>query len=95
MQTSGFGNAPVSRWLVILVIVASTLATITDTKILFWISVNPHLTTYRQYWRLLTWQVCYTNSTEVLFAALTLYQMRVIERLWGSRKFLVSALPSP
>ena len=34
-------------------------------------------------------QGCYTNSTEVLFAALTLYHMRIIERLWGTRKFLV------
>lgn len=34
-------------------------------------------------------QACYTNSTEVLFAAMTVYHMRVIERLWGSRKFLV------
>lgn len=35
-------------------------------------------------------QACFTNSTEVLFGALTLYHMRVIERLWGSRKFAVS-----
>ena len=32
---------------------------------------------------------CYNNSTELLFAAMSLYQMRVIERLWGSRKFAV------
>lgn len=35
-------------------------------------------------------QTCFTNSTEVLFAVLTFYQLRVIERLWGSRKFAVS-----
>lgn len=34
-------------------------------------------------------QACYTNSTEVLFAVMTIYHLRVIERLWGSRKFLV------
>jgi hypothetical protein len=34
--------------------------------------------------------VCYTNSTEVLFAVLAFYNLRVIERLWGSRKFAVS-----
>jgi hypothetical protein len=32
----------------------------------------------------------YTNSTEVLFAVVSFYQLRVIERLWGSRKFAVS-----
>jgi hypothetical protein len=31
----------------------------------------------------------FTNSTEVLFAVLTFYQLRVVERLWGSRKFAV------
>lgn len=35
-------------------------------------------------------QTCFTNSTEVLFGVLTFYQLRVIERLWGSRKFAVS-----
>lgn len=34
-------------------------------------------------------QICFTNSTEVLFAAVSLYNLRVIERLWGSRKFAV------
>ena len=39
-------------------------------------------------------QACYTNSTEVLFATMTLYQLRVIERLWGTRKYLVGQLGS-
>jgi hypothetical protein len=34
-------------------------------------------------------QTCFTNSTEVLFGVLTFYQLRVVERLWGSRKFAV------
>lgn len=34
-------------------------------------------------------QGCYTNSSEVLFAAMTLYQLRILERLWGTRKFTV------
>ena len=36
-----------------------------------------------------TEQATFTNSTEVLFAVLTFYQLRVVERLWGSRKFAV------
>lgn len=35
-------------------------------------------------------QLSYTNSTEVLFAVVSFYQLRVMERLWGSRKFAVS-----
>ncbi|EGP89460.1 uncharacterized protein MYCGRDRAFT_69677 [Zymoseptoria tritici IPO323] len=87
MLASGFTNAPVSRLLVIAVVVTSFLASLTDTKVFLWIEVRPHLLDYWQYWRLLTWQLCYTNSTEVLFAAMTIYNLRVIERLWGSRKF--------
>ena len=34
-------------------------------------------------------QLSFTNSTEVLFAVLTFYQLRVVERIWGSRKFAV------
>jgi len=39
-------------------------------------------------------QLSFTNSTEVLFAVLTFYQLRVVERIWGSRKFAVR-IPSP
>lgn len=40
-------------------------------------------------------QACFTNSTEVLFGVVTLYNLRVIERLWGSRKFAVRDIPDP
>jgi hypothetical protein len=89
MIASGFKNAPVSKWLVGGVVLSALLASITDTKPFLWIEVRPHLFDYGQYWRLLTWQLCYSNSAEVLFAAMTFYQLRVVERLWGSRKFAV------
>ncbi|KXS96354.1 hypothetical protein AC578_3080, partial [Pseudocercospora eumusae] len=87
MLASGFTNAPVSRLLVIGIVITSLLASLTDTKYFIWIEVRPHLLDYLQFWRLLTWQICYTNSTELLFAAMTIYNLRVIERLWGTRKF--------
>ncbi|EMF13529.1 uncharacterized protein SEPMUDRAFT_163217 [Sphaerulina musiva SO2202] len=87
MHASGFANAPVTRVLVIATVVISFLATLTDTKYYAWIDIRPHLFDYHQFWRLFTWQLCYTNSTEVLFATMTLYNLRVIERLWSSRKF--------
>lgn len=89
MLASGFTNAPVSRFLVIAVVASSLLVSVTDTKHFFWIAIRPHIRDYRQLWRFLTWPLCYTNSTEVLFAAMTLYQLRTIERLWGTRKFAV------
>ncbi|KAJ4371472.1 hypothetical protein N0V83_004689 [Neocucurbitaria cava] len=96
MLSSGFTNAPVSQFLVFSTVIGALLATITDTRYYLHIQVVPHVWNYGQFWRFATWQTCFTNSTEVLFAVLTFYQLRVIERLWGSRKFasfLLATLP--
>lgn len=93
MLASGFTNAPISQLLLLGIVSSAIVASLTDTKYFLWIEVRPHLLDYWQYWRLLTWQLAYTNSAEVLFAAMTFYQLRVIERLWGSRKFAVGLSP--
>ncbi|KAK3168642.1 hypothetical protein OEA41_005090 [Lepraria neglecta] len=93
MLASGFTSARVTQSLFFGIIASSILVSITDTKYLFYIQVVPHLWGYKQLWRLLTWQTCYTNSTELLFAAMTIYHVRIIERLWGSRKFAVPLPP--
>lgn len=89
MLSSGFASAPVSRSLTYGIVAASILASVLDVKHYFYIQVDPHLRQYHQLWRILTYQLCYTNSTEVLFAAMTIYNLRVIERVWGSRKYAV------
>ncbi|KAF2449439.1 hypothetical protein P171DRAFT_451663 [Karstenula rhodostoma CBS 690.94] len=96
MITSGFTNAPVSQFLVFGIVIGALIASLTDTRYYIHIQVVPHIWKYGQFWRFLTWQICFTNSTEVLFAAVSLYNLRVIERLWGSRKFasfLLATLP--
>ncbi|OAX77542.1 hypothetical protein ACJ72_08157 [Emergomyces africanus] len=96
MISSGFTNAPISKYGLIFLIASSIAVSVADVKYLIYIQVVPHIWKYWQFWRLGVWQLCYTNSTEVLFAALLLYQLRVIERLWGSRKFgsfLLTTLP--
>lgn len=95
MLASGFTNAPVTQLLLLAIVGSAIIASLTDTKYFLWIEVRPHLLDYWQYWRLLTWQLAYTNSAEVLFAAMTFYQLRVIERLWGSRKFAVGHHSTP
>ena len=57
MLSSGFTNAPISRAVLFGVIATSVLASVTDSKYLFWIEVVPHLWPYKQAWRLLAWQV--------------------------------------
>lgn len=91
MLSSGFTNAPVSKYLVIYIIASAIALSIFDAKHLAQIQVNPHLWRYGQLSRILRWQVAgYANSTETLFAAMLAYHMRVVERLWGSRKMAVS-----
>lgn len=89
MISSGFTNAPVSQFLVFAVVIAALVTTLSDTRYYLPIAVVPHIWGYGQLWRFVTWSWVFTNSTEVLFGVLAFYQLRVIERLWGSRKFLV------
>jgi hypothetical protein len=92
MHTSGFSNAPITKALVTGIVCASLAASLFDVKSFFYIQVVPHFWGYGQWWRVLLWQTCYTNSTELLFAVLTFYRLRVIERIWGSVKFGVRSL---
>lgn len=89
MLSSGFTNAPVTQILVFATVIGSLLTSITDTRFYLPIAVVPHIWGYGQLWRFLTWPWVWTNSTEVLFGVLSFYQLRVIERLWGTRKFAV------
>lgn len=90
MISSGFTNAPVSQFLVFGTVIGALVASLTDTRYYLPIAVVPHIWGYGQLWRVLTWGWVWTNSTEVLFGVLSFYHLRVVERLWGSRKFLVS-----
>ncbi|ETS79474.1 hypothetical protein PFICI_09327 [Pestalotiopsis fici W106-1] len=82
-----FTNAPVTRGLVYGLIGSSIAVSLLDLKHYFYILVDLHLWRFHQVWRTLIYQLCYTNSSEVLFGAITLYSLRTIEHLWGSRKF--------
>ncbi|KAJ4381810.1 hypothetical protein N0V86_003175 [Didymella sp. IMI 355093] len=96
MISSGFTNAPVSQFLVLGTVIGSLVASLTDTRYYLPIAVVPHIWGYGQLWRVVTWGWVWTNSIEVLFGVLGFYQLRVMERLWGSSKFLsfiVATLP--
>ncbi|KAK3371583.1 hypothetical protein B0T24DRAFT_595373 [Lasiosphaeria ovina] len=82
-----FASTPVTRTLVLGLVASSVAVSLFDVKHYFYISVGTHILRYHQVWRFLIYQLCYTNSSEVLFAAMSLYNMRAIEQLWGSRKY--------
>jgi hypothetical protein len=61
MISSGFTNAPVSQFLVFSTVIGALVATLTDTRYYLHIAVVPHIWTYGQFWRFLTWQVRYIS----------------------------------
>ncbi|KAK3490288.1 uncharacterized protein B0T23DRAFT_381461 [Neurospora hispaniola] len=83
-----FTDAPVTKALVLGLVGLSIAASVFDIKHYFYISIGTHFLRYGQLWRMLTYQLCYTNSSEVLFGAMSLYHMRMVERFWGSRKYV-------
>ena len=89
-----FTNTPVTKALVSGLVVSSVLATLFDIKHYFYIISDLHIWQYGQIWRAFIFQLSYTNSSEVLFAAMAFYHLRTIERLWGSRKYAVSLVPA-
>ncbi|KAK4933266.1 hypothetical protein LTR66_015914, partial [Elasticomyces elasticus] len=88
VTSSGFTNCPVTLSLIAGLIGTSIGASVLDIKHYIPIQPTPHLWPYLQLWRIGTYQMAYTNSSELLFAAALLYQMRVLERLWGSCRFI-------
>ena len=87
VTTSGFTHTPVTRFLILASIAASTIVSITENKHLLPIKPTPHLWPYLQFSRLLTFQLAFTSATEALISTALLYQFRVLERIWGSRKY--------
>ncbi|RCI16215.1 hypothetical protein L249_2371 [Ophiocordyceps polyrhachis-furcata BCC 54312] len=82
-----FTNAPVTRLAVVGLVSCSIMASVFDMKHKLYIIIDSHLWRDQELWRLLTYQLCYVNSTEVLFSAMSVYNLRVVERMWGSRKY--------
>jgi membrane associated rhomboid family serine protease len=87
VTTSGFASSPVTRALIFTLLSTTLLTSILDIKHLLPIKPTPHLWPYLQFSRILTFQLAYLSSTELLFGVVLLYQFRVLERLWGSRKY--------
>lgn len=87
VTTSGFTSTPTTRALLALLVSSSIGASLLSLKHYLPLKPTPHLWPYLQLWRSLTFQLAYTSSTELLFAAAIIYQLRVLERIWGSRKF--------
>lgn len=73
----------------------SLIVGLADVRYYFHLQLSPHISRDHQYWRLLTNQLAFTNSSELLLCQMLLYNVGVgIERMFGSHKyvsFLVAA----
>jgi membrane associated rhomboid family serine protease len=94
VTTASLTHAPTTRLLLFASITSSILTSTLDLKHYAPLKITPHLWPYLQFSRLLTLQLSYTSATEVLVSAVLLYHFRVLERLWGSRKYASFVLVS-
>ncbi|KAF7505458.1 hypothetical protein GJ744_000785 [Endocarpon pusillum] len=94
MQTSGFSSTPTTLVLLLLCTTISLLASITSTKHHLALYPYPQLYPYLQLQRVVTHQLGHSSSTDLLFSSVLLYQLRVLERALGTRKFVSFVLMS-
>ncbi|RLV89833.1 putative membrane protein [Spathaspora sp. JA1] len=85
---SGFVNTPISKSICIL----STILPI-SLSILVWqhyvtLAIDPFIIEYSQFWRIFTYQFAVINESDFLLTALLWFQFKVLERFYGSRKYL-------
>ncbi|CAE6487379.1 unnamed protein product [Rhizoctonia solani] len=92
---SGFQNAPITKGLMIATGALSLIVGLADARHYFHLQLSPHISRDHQYWRLLTNQLAFINSSELLLGQIMFYNVAVgIERTFGSHKyfsFLVAA----
>ena len=88
----GFKNTPVTRYFVTSLIASSTFTSLLSLKPYTHIQIVPHLLHQWQWWRIPVWMASYSNAGEVLFACLTIYNLRGLERIFGSRKYAVPSI---
>src|SRR5271170_6636237 len=89
MVCVGFKNTPVTKYFLTSIIASSTVTSLLTLKPYTHIQIVPHLLHQWQWWRIPVWMASYSNAGEVLFACLAVYNLRALERLFGSRKYAV------
>jgi len=85
---AGFKNLPVSRTLTLITLLTPLIASLSNLKYLFYYAYDPFILEYGQFWRLGTFQLSFLNESEVLVGLVLLYQLRSLERLYSSHKYL-------
>lgn len=87
VTSSGLTSTPTTLVLLALLPTLSTLTSVLSLQHLLPLHPTPHLWPYLQLWRPLTFQLAYPSSVSLLLASALIYHLRVLERIWGARKF--------
>ena len=81
-----------TKYVLTSIIASSTFTSLLTLKPYTHIQIVPHLLHQWQWWRIPVWMASYSNAGEVLFACLAVYNLRGLERIFGSRKYAVILL---
>ncbi|BEI86564.1 hypothetical protein CcaverHIS002_0608510 [Cutaneotrichosporon cavernicola] len=85
---SGFQNAGVTKGIMVVLGITTLTISLLGAKPYAHLQLVPHITKYRQYFRVPLHPFAFANSTELLVGELLLYNIgRGIERSFGARKF--------
>lgn len=84
----GFVNTPIIKLICILTSVITVGVSVFQLKHLFSLSIDPFIVEYHQYWRLALFQLSFINESDFLLGIILWFQFKVLERFYGTRKFL-------
>ncbi|SCU86082.1 LADA_0D12156g1_1 [Lachancea dasiensis] len=84
----GLVNFPVTKLCALLTLGIPILASVAGVKHWFLLYDEPFISEDKQYYRYLSFQIAAVNETDVALITFIWYQLRHLERLFGSRKYL-------
>lgn len=85
---AGLSAFPVTKFAMVTTGLIPLLAAISSYKYVFYTSYSPFLSEYHQYYKLLIFQLAAVNETDVILLILIWYQLRNLERVMGSFKYI-------
>lgn len=84
----GLWQFPITKFCMICTVSVPIVASLSDSKYWFVLNYDPFITTYRQYFRYILFQLAAVNESDVAIITLLWYNFRQLERLMGCRKYL-------
>lgn len=84
----GFTNCSVTKSICIITTVIPLVLSILSIKYVVRMSLDPYIYQYHQYWRIITYQLSVVNESDYLLGVLLWFEFKVIERFYGSRRYL-------